>query len=283
MRAKLAEQVDKGSCRLYDLTDEFLAECKTRLRPSTVVSYTVSLENLKDCWGNLNLQQLTARHLSAVREHLSTRVNPTSANIKLHSIRAFLNWLVSTEKIERLPGKLSLVKVDEALPKFFTPEELAPILESVTDPRLKAAFRVLAGTGMRRSELFNCETKDGYLHLHQPKGRRDRLVALPPDLIEDYLLATEYPYRPNTLTQAFTRAVREAEIEPKGRSLHNLRHTFVLQEYFRTDDLICEASTWPFSWDHHGALSELPSRLSSAGVRGLDYILQRRTALGRPE
>ena len=42
---------------------------------------------------------------------------------------------------------------------------------------------------------------------------------------------------PNTLTQAFTRALRKAKIEPKGRSLHSLRHTFALQEYFRTGDI----------------------------------------------
>ena len=95
-----------------------------------------------------------------MRAYLSSRVNPTTANIRLRSIRAFLNWLVSTEKIERLPGKLSLVKVDEALPKFFTPEELAKILDEVSDPKLKAAFKVLAGTGMHRSELFHCELKD---------------------------------------------------------------------------------------------------------------------------
>ena len=237
VRARLAEQIERGSCQLHDLADEFLAECKTRLRPSTVDSYTVSLENLKGCWGNLDLRQLTARHLSSVREYLSTRVNPTTANIRLRSIRAFLNWLVSTEKIERLPGKLALVKVDEALPKFFTPEELAKILDQITDPKLKAAFKVLAGTGMRRSELFHCELKDGYLHLHQTKGRRDRLVALPPALVEEYLLATEHPYRPNTLTQAFTKAIRTAGVQQKGRSLHSLRHTFTLQEYFRTGDI----------------------------------------------
>ena len=237
VRARLEEQVERGSCQLYDLAAEFLAECKTRLRPSTVGSYTVSLENLKDCWGNLDLNQLTARHLSSVRAYLSTRVNPTTANIRLRSIRAFLNWLVSTEKIERLPGKLALVKVDEALPKFFTPEELAKVLEQVSDPKLKASFRVLAGTGMRRSELFHCELKDGYLQLHKTKGRRDRLVALPPALVEDYLLATEHPYRPNTLTQVFTKAIRAAGVERKGRSLHSLRHTFALQEYFRTGDI----------------------------------------------
>ena len=56
-------------------------------------------------------------------------------------------------------------------------------------------------------------------------------------MVEEYLLATEHPYRPNTLTQAVTKAIRTAGVEPKGRSLYSLRHTFALQEYFRTGDI----------------------------------------------
>ena len=31
--------------------------------------------------------------------------------------------------------------------------------------------------------------------------------------------------------------MKAAGIEPKGRSLHSLRHTFALREYYRTDDI----------------------------------------------
>ena len=61
--------------------------------------------------------------------------------------------------------------------------------------------------------------------------------TLPPVLLPDFLLATEDSYRPNTITQAFTAALRASGIEPKGRSLHSLRHTFALREYYRTGDI----------------------------------------------
>ena len=122
-------------------------------------------------------------------------------------------------------------------PKFLTPDEVDSILNSVTNLKIKAAFKVLAGIGMRRSELYNCIFEDGYLHLHQTKGRRDRLVYLPPELIPDFIAATDDPYKPNTLTQTFKKAIAKAGIQQKGRSLHSLRHTFALRTYAATRDI----------------------------------------------
>ena len=76
VKARLIEDIDKVSSRLFDLVDEFLKECRSRLRSSTVESYDYSLVNLKACWGNLELGQLTARHLSMLREYLLARVIP---------------------------------------------------------------------------------------------------------------------------------------------------------------------------------------------------------------
>ena len=130
-----------------------------------------------------------------------------------------------------------MVKIDDELPKFFAPDELEKILNAINDPKAQAAIRILSETGLRRSEIFNCTLEDGYLHLHQTKGRRDRLVAFPPELIPDFLLAMDKPYKPNTLTQLFKRAISTAGIDQKGRSLHSLRHTFALREYYRTGDI----------------------------------------------
>ena len=202
-----------------------------------VEQHWLALSNLKESWGDISLRQITPRHYSSLKEFLASRLNPTATNIRLRSIRAFLNWLVSTGKLDQLPGRLTLVKTDEELPKFFTPTELGQILAQVKDPKMKATFRLLAETGLRRSEFFNCTLDDGFLHLHLTKGRRDRLVALSPSLVDDFLLAMQEPYKPSTITHAFTKAVRNAGIEQKGRSLHSLRHTFALREYYRTGDI----------------------------------------------
>ena len=189
------------------------------------------------CWGNLSLGHITPQHLSNLQQSLSARLSPSTVNIRLRSARAFLNWAVSTGRLEQLPGKIKLVKVDDQLPKFFHPDEIDRIFAQVTDPIMKATFKVLAETGLRRSEIFNCTLENGYLHLRQTKGRRDRLVALPPELLDDFILATEHPYKPDSLSKAFLQAIRQSKVEQRGRSLHSLRHTFALREYYRTGDI----------------------------------------------
>ncbi len=237
VKARLADDLGRTAATLQEATSDFLKDCQTRLRPNTVRGYRLALDNLKRCWGDLDLRDITPKHLSAIREYLTTRVNPTTANINLRAIRAFLNWLVQSERIERIPGKIALVKIDQELPKFFTPDELDSIFAQVNDPRLRAVFRVLSETGLRRSELFSCTLEGNYLHLRDTKGRRERLVRIPPDLIPDFSLATEHPYHPDFISHAFTRAVKDVGISPGGRSLHSLRHTFALREYARTRDI----------------------------------------------
>ena len=237
VKARLASDINQTAARLSEAAEDYLRECRTRLRASTIKSYRLALADLKACWGDINVRAITSKHLSAIREYLTARVNPTTANIRLRSVRAFLNWLVQSEKIERVPGKVSLVKIDNSLPKFFTPDELDSIFAQVNDPRLKAVFGLLSETGLRRCELFNCTLEGDYLHLRETKGRRERLVRIPPGLIPDFILATENPYHPDFISHAFTRAVKAAGISHDGRSLHSLRHTFALREYARTKDI----------------------------------------------
>ena len=59
----------------------------------------------------------------------------------------------------------------------------------------------------------------------------------PPDLIPDFILATENPYHPDFISHAFTKTVKDDGINPNGRSLHSRRHTFALREYVQTKDI----------------------------------------------
>ncbi len=237
VKARLAETIVPQATTLSPAIEEYMADCKTRLRSETVSNYELALKNLADCWGNLDIRQITAAHFTTLRKYLRARVGVVSTNIRLGAIRTFLNWLVETGIVERLPGKMTLIKVDEELPKFFTPDELDRIIANIDDPKMSATIRLLAETGLRRSELFKCNLEDGYLHLKHTKGRRDRLVALPPGRLDDFLLATTDPYHMDSIGRSFRRALLQAKIEAKGRSLHSLRHTFALREYYRSGDI----------------------------------------------
>lgn len=237
VKARLVEDMHQTVVALGEAIDEYLADCRSRLRKTTVENYELALKNLRNCWGDIGLRQITIADYTKLRNYLSSRVGATATNIRLAAIRTFLNWLVLSGKLDRLPGKMLLIKVDEQLPKFFSPPELESIMARVKHPQMKAIFKVLAATGMRRGEIFNCTLEDNYLHLRETKGRRDRLVALPQELIPDFLLATRSTIALVSISRAFCQEIRDAGIESKGRSLHSLRHTFALREYYRTGDI----------------------------------------------
>ncbi len=237
VKAKLAEDVATADSSLFKAVESYLADCRSRLRGTTFENYELGLRNMNDCWGDIRLSKITGVHYTTLRNYLAAHVGPVSVNIRLGVVRTFLHWLVTNRRLDHVPGKMSLVKVDNTLPKFFTPKELNAILSNVDDPQMEAIFRVLAETGLRRGEIFKCTLDDGYLHLRETKGHRDRLVAIHLDLVPDFLKATERPRNLAVISRAFSEAMKKAAVEVKGRSLHCLRHTFALREYHRTGDI----------------------------------------------
>ncbi len=237
VRAKLAAVLEYDGEMLSEAISHFLSDVRLRLRPGTHKSYRQALADMQESVGEIDVRQIRPTHLSSLGQYLAARLGPTTVNIRLRAVRAFLNWLVSTDRIPKFPGKLPFLRLDDPLPRFFSPRELEAILEQTSDPKMQATFRLLAETGLRRSELFQCTLEESFLHLHHTKGRRDRLVPLRPELIPLFLEATDRPYQPDSISKAFRAAMRAAAIEPRGRTLHSLRHTYALREYYRTGDI----------------------------------------------
>ena len=237
VRAKLAAVLDYDGEMLSEAISHFLCDVRLRLRPGTHKSYRQALADMQKSVGEIDVRQIRPTHLSSLGHYLSTRLSPTTVNIRLRAVRAFLNWLVTTERIPKLPGKIPFIKLDDPMPKFFAPGEMEAIFDHTTNEKMKATFQLLAETGLRRSELFQCTLEESYLHLHHTKGRRDRLVPLNPELIPLFLLATDHPYQPDSISNAFRTAMELAGIEKRGRTLHSLRHTYALREYYRTGDI----------------------------------------------
>ena len=237
VRAKLAAVLEYDGEMLSEAIGHFLSDVRLRLRPGTLKSYGQALTDMQKSVGEIDIKQIRSAHLSSLGHYLATRLSPTTVNIRLRAVRTFLNWLVSTERIPKLPGKIPFIKLDDPMPKFFTPSEVEAILDHTNDQKMKATFRLLAETGLRRSELFQCTLEESFLHLHHTKGRRDRLVPLKLELIPLFLLATDRPYLPDSVSNAFRASMDAAGIERRGRTLHSLRHTFALREYYRTGDI----------------------------------------------
>ena len=95
------------------------------------------------------------------------RLNPTSINRKIASLRSFYNFLRKRKQIDQDPTKqLSALKTKKKLPAFVEEKSMEMLFDVVefSDDfegfRDKIILELLYGTGIRLSELVGLETSD---------------------------------------------------------------------------------------------------------------------------
>jgi len=162
------------------------------------------------------------------------RYNPTTVNIRLRGIRTMLNFLADKGLIQ-LPFKVKQIKTDHHLPKFITPSEMDKIYSAVNDSKLISTFRIYEFTGLRLSELFHSRLEGDFIKVEQSKGRKERIIPIPTELIQDYLIATDKPYSMGFISRSFHLACQKSGLS--GKTIHSLRHTFALRKLLETNNL----------------------------------------------
>jgi integrase/recombinase XerD len=133
----------------------------------------------------------------------------------------------------------------KTLPTVLSPEEVAALIEALTDPVHRLCAQAAYACGLRVGEVVRLRVEDidsarMMLNIRQAKGRKDRCVPLPPRLLEAFRLHWRqhrpatwlFPgtgaaghLHPATLQNAFQRAVRRAGLTKRAR-MHTLRHSF---------------------------------------------------------
>jgi len=146
-----------------------------------------------------------------------------------------LNFLFEKGLIKQIPFRVKQIKTDRQLPKFITPSEMDKIYKQVVDPKLLATFRIYEATGLRLSELFQSKLTGDFITVEQSKGRKQRIIPIPADRIQDYLLATGDPYSTGFISHSFHKACTDSGLT--GKTIHSLRHTFALRKLLETNNL----------------------------------------------
>lgn len=145
--------------------------------------------------------------------------------------------------IEEIP----LPKVPQRLPEILSAQEVARLLDCVTDAKHRTILTTAYATGLRISELCHLRVADVdsqrmVLRVEQGKGQKDRYVMLSPRLLEQ-LRAYWRRYRPKhwlfpgqgddqpldkgAIERACQKACGLAGI-PKHITPHSLRHAFAV-------------------------------------------------------
>lgn len=144
-------------------------------------------------------------------------------------------------------GMIPYPREERPLPKLLSREELTRLFDAMPNPKYRAAFRLVYGSGLRRGELIrlrvsDLETGDGKCRIliRKGKGGKDRYTVLSRKSLEelreyyraerpvDYLFNGQRkgtPVSEGALKRAMDAARERAGIE-KQASPHILRHCF---------------------------------------------------------
>lgn len=254
---------------LFEASEMFVKEARNKgLTEKTIRHYSYTMEHfLEVIKGSWRVDEITENRCKDLLVYLRTRLAPASVNSYIKSINTFINWLRRKYEIE-LPPKIKELRAEKKLPEFLAPGELDRIYDMCDNPKMLATFKVYEHTGIRLRQLHNCELDESvsgnYVKLKNTKGKRERIIPIPPEIVEDFKVAKNAayshnpekcePYKPDHISHTFCKLRRKAVLktsaESKGKdvdqltdeeketalenagnkSIHSLRHTFALRK-----------------------------------------------------
>jgi site-specific recombinase XerD len=202
----------------------------------TMKSYILSLGDLKTCFRHKkSFYDIQKADYPFLVEYLKRNVSDITANIRLRSIRAFLNYLHERGVINEVPFKIKEIKIDQQEPKLIKPDELLKIYREVDNHYLLSVYRVYEHSGMRLSELKNSYRDGEFIVIFKSKSRKKRIVPIPIEIIPDYDKALEVNYSTGHISKMFRRYTNVAGLP--GKTIHCLRHTYAYRTLMETKNI----------------------------------------------
>ena len=218
------------------------------LTTSTIRKYTSAVRAFQDYF-KLPADKMCEQEIMTFQRHLlvEKKLQPISVNDYNTAFRFLYAVTLKSPLNYLLVPKL---KVNRRIPKLFTREEIARIIDDEDSLDKKVMFMLAYGSGLRLSEITNLKILDiesdkMRILIRNGKGNRDRYAILPQstlDTLREYWLV----YRPvdwlfvaprkggkystKTLQEAFQAALTRSCVKTPG-SLHLLRHCFATHLY----------------------------------------------------
>jgi integrase len=146
------------------LEDEWLPAARSSLRPSTFTSYKLNVRRVTERLGSTPLQRLSPAALNQLYAELGDHLSPRTVRYVHTVLRRALADAVKWNRLTRNPADLATPPSASAAKsptmKTWTADELRRFLKHVRGDRLRAAWHVLAMTGMRRGEVLGLGWRD---------------------------------------------------------------------------------------------------------------------------
>jgi len=212
-------------------------------------------------WLKIPIREVTRREIGSYVDHLLRgRKTPKTITCHLHTIRLFVDYLITEEKVSITNPitKVSL-RLPKPLPRHLLDTQVTRLFAVITDERDRAMFMLMLRCGLRVEEVatltvdaVDCHRRQ--LFVSRGKGGKDRVVYIS----EDARLALKaYLTKRSSKTQALflvqkgpmtgkpisVRGIQK-RIEYYGKksrlnvSCHQLRHTMATQLLNADADLV---------------------------------------------
>ena len=156
---------------LQPLVDDFISYLERNNRSQkTVYLYILALDSFSKFMTGRNIKHVSRQEYPAFLDFMKEIYpNPQTLNIRLRSVRAFLNWLAETEQIKANPWKIRQMPVRRKRPVYFSDAEMDRILEAAKpNPELYARIYIHWKTGLRLRELKNSYFENGFIRTFNP-------------------------------------------------------------------------------------------------------------------
>ena len=157
-----------------------------------------------------------------------------------------------------LAAEIYHLKEPQKVPVVLSPDEVKRILLMAPSLKARTMLTISYGCGLRAGEVTRLTVGDidsaqNIIRVVQGKGRKDRNVMLPPDVLallrqswphpsarDDARIpppARRKPITPRQFSRLFREAVKAAGIRKPGLTLHSLRHSFATHLLERGTDI----------------------------------------------
>ena len=166
--------------------------CKAKgLAPRTIDTYIDSVRRLRGYLSGESESPAIPSHLELrtfIAHMLDRGLSRQTIRVRMRAIRAFMNFLVREELLERSPmQRVEIPRVPHAIPTVLTDAQMAAMIRAANNTRRwhgkrnHAIVLTFLDTGIRLSELVNLHLADvdlrnSTLHIRDGKGGKDRTV-----------------------------------------------------------------------------------------------------------
>jgi len=219
-----------------------------KLQAKTQAAYIRAVRNFTRFFGR-SPELASAEDLRSYQLHLVEQgVSSTTLNATITGLKFFFGVTLDRPLVLK---KMSPVRREQKLPRVLSVDQVARLLQAISNLKHRAALSIAYGAGLRASEVTHLKIVDidserMIIRVHQGKGRRDRYAMLSPSLLEllrtwwrqahaqgkmlpeGWLFPGQNPVKPlstRQLNRACKSAAAAAELDQRI-SMHTLRHSF---------------------------------------------------------